>query len=58
MGEIVDTLSMNLAKKRAELERKKNLFASVPPGATFGELLDLEHEVAGLDRLIEDGRND
>jgi len=58
MVEIVDTMALKLANKCAELERKKNLFASRPPRATFGELLDLEHEIAGLRRLIGGGHKD
>ncbi|MEK6335360.1 MAG: hypothetical protein AABM67_10460 [Acidobacteriota bacterium] len=54
MAEMEEPIRLRLVNKCAELERKKNLFASRPPGATFRELLDLEREIAGLKDLIED----
>jgi len=51
---MVETIRLKLANKRDELERKKNLFASSPPRATFGEILDFEHQIAGLQ--IEEGQ--
>lgn len=56
MAEIIERMPLKLANKYAELERKKNLFASRPPRATFAEILELEHEMAGLRRLIEEGK--
>jgi len=55
MDENSETTRLKLANKCDELERKKNLFASSPPRSTFREILDLEHEIAGLRRLIEQG---
>jgi hypothetical protein len=48
MVEKGETIRLKLARKCSELERKQNLFASSPPRATFREILDLEHEIAGL----------
>lgn len=57
MAEMGETIRLKLASKCDEIERKKNLFASSPPRATFGDILELEHEIAVLRRLIEEEKN-
>ena len=50
-------MPLNLANQYDELDRKKNLLASHPPRATFGEVLELEHQCQiEMHRLSQSGQ--
>jgi len=50
-------MPQNLANQYDELERKKDLLASRPPRATFGEVLELEHQChIEMHRLYQRGQ--
>jgi hypothetical protein len=42
-----------LQNKIEEREHTINLFASVPPRASFEEIREFDYEIAGLQRLVE-----
>ncbi len=45
-----------LQNKIDESERTISLFASRPPGSSFPEIRELDYEIAGLRRLVEEER--
>ncbi|HYV24725.1 MAG TPA: hypothetical protein VE969_05760 [Pyrinomonadaceae bacterium] len=47
------TATEALQKTINERERKVMAFVTVPPGATFPELLDLDYEIARLRFLVQ-----
>ena len=50
------TATEALQKKINERERKVMAFVTVPPGATFPELLDLDYEISRLRFLVQHER--